>query len=113
MLFRSLIVHSQPQAEVDALCVHAAEYAERERIHPHLLLISPLPPPAPLQGRIRWLPSAEARAFFALAERIFSAAGFNTMQQLKGWQGRHEVLPFFRRFDDQFWRARSYKRLPK
>ncbi len=105
-----LVVHSQPQEEVDALCFHAAAYAERESIRPRLLLLSNFLPPEELRGQFAWLIGAEARAFFGSAERIFSAAGFNTMQQLKGYEGRLEIMPFFRRFDDQFWRAAKYRK---
>ena len=47
---------------------------------------------------------------FADAGRIYTAAGFNAMRQLEPHRARHRFVPFARRFDDQFERARRAHR---
>jgi predicted glycosyltransferase len=39
------------------------------------------------------------------AARIISAAGFNVMCETAAWADKHHVVPFWRRFDDQYLRA--------
>jgi hypothetical protein len=49
---------------------------------------------------------------FSLAEKIFSACGFNTMYQTDAFAEKHHFLPFARTYDDQFWRAEQRKKAP-
>ena len=46
-----------------------------------------------------------ASYLFESAEQIVSACGFNIMRQTETFKEKHQFLPFWRRFDDQFLRA--------
>jgi hypothetical protein len=65
-----------------------------------------------LPARTHALDIFPADAYFADAQRIFSAAGFNVMRQTARYRSKHTALPMPRRFDDQFERARR-ARLPR
>ncbi len=100
-----LIIHTSHEDELRVLIDHAEDIATIEGITPKLVILSdvkvPLPPSAILihdQNPLDWYP---------YAHRIFSAAGFNTWHQLAPWRDKHIVIPFKRRFDDQFWRVVS------
>lgn len=47
-------------------------------------------------------------AMAPLVDGLVTAAGFNTLRELAPWRDRHHVVPFARRYDDQFARARRY-----
>ena len=99
-----LIVHAGPVPEVTELIGYAREMADLEGVRPRLALISPHPPD-PLPPDLAHLDVYPAWPLFASAERIITAAGCNIVRQLARWPGQHRVLPFPRRFDDQFARA--------
>ncbi|NJL15309.1 MAG: hypothetical protein HC913_21440 [Microscillaceae bacterium] len=105
-----LVVHSQPQSELAQLYEYARETAQLESKNPYLVLISEvkLPRLAPDTWQISYFP---AYALFAGADRIFSAGGFNTLQQLRQVPVPYQSLPFVRRFDDQFWRVAYHRSL--
>ena len=100
-----LVVHSGPQAEVSELVAYADE-VRREECADVPLWIATLDPPRALPSASRLLDGYPASLYFANAQRIFSAAGFNVMRQTAPFRARHSVLPMPRRFDDQFERAR-------
>src|SRR5262249_49323155 len=52
-----------------------------------------------------------ASLLFPLAERVITACGFNVMRQTESLASIHRFLPFERRFDDQFQRARRRRSL--
>jgi hypothetical protein len=93
-----LIVHSGPSDEVEELIAYT-----RELTTAHVLVATPCDIPMP-DGfeRVDAFPVSH---FYADAERIVSAAGFNVMLETEPWRDKHIVLPFPRRFDDQFARA--------
>jgi hypothetical protein len=102
-----LIVHSGPQSEVAELIAYASEIRGAQGSAAALWVASPqAPAPAQLPAYARVLDIFPAAAYFAGAQRIFSAAGFNIMRQTAPYRGKHSVLPMPRRFDDQFERAR-------
>ena len=94
---RWLVVHSGPEDELDELVAYASEHAHRCGSDPQIAVVGPPP-----RGRDLY----PAGPLFAGADRIYTAAGFNVMRQLAGMRDRHHVLPFPRRYDDQFERAR-------
>ncbi len=59
---------------------------------------------AKTQGKIKaeLYPAAQ---LFPAASRIISAAGFNVMLETEAWRAKHDVVPFARKFDDQYRRA--------
>ena len=46
---------------------------------------------------------------YPTADRIVTGGGFNAVRQTEAWSDRHLVVPFERRFDDQFARARRVR----
>jgi rRNA maturation protein Nop10 len=100
-----LIVHSGPQSEVAELIAYANDIRAAEASDVALWVASPQAP-VNLAASVRVLDVFPADAYFAAAQRIFSAAGFNIMRQTAPYRGKQTVLPMPRRFDDQFERAR-------
>ena len=80
-----LVVHSGPEEEVRELVAYARELGA-----PKELIVADTFPAAPL---------------FPAAAKIVTAAGFNVMLETEQWRAKHVVVPFARRFDDQFVRA--------
>ena len=50
-----------------------------------------------------------ASVLFEQADKIFTACGFNAMQQTKDFRNKHHFIPFERRYDDQFERAKRFR----
>ncbi|WP_428243603.1 hypothetical protein [Gynuella sp.] len=99
-----LIVHSGPEDEILALLALAGSMAEEEGLQPKRLLLSPVRP-AQLPSDIDHIHAWPAQPWFELADRIFTACGFNSMRQLLPYRHKHVFMPMERRFDDQFLRA--------
>jgi len=98
-----LVVHSGPAEEVRELVEYTRELMARKGESPRVLVATrsdiDLPPGF---ERVETLP-------YASAARIISAAGFNVMLETEPWRDKHHVVPFPRRFDDQFARAARRK----
>ena len=99
-----LIVHSGPPDETAELVAYARDIADLEGVRPRFTLVSPIRPRG-LPPDVAHLDVYPAWPLFPYAERIVTAAGCNAVRQLAPWADRHRVLPFPRRFDDQFTRA--------
>ncbi|AJQ92767.1 hypothetical protein [Gynuella sunshinyii] len=99
-----LIVHSGPEDEIKALLALAGSMAEEEGLQPKQLLLSPVRP-SQLPVDIDHIHAWPAHPWFELADRIFTACGFNSMRQLLPYRHKHVFMPMERRFDDQFLRA--------
>ncbi len=93
-----LIVHSGPAPEVEELIAYT-----RELTTMRVLVATPCDVVMP-DGFER-IDAFPVDGLYAAAERIVSAAGFNVMLETEPWRNKHLVLPFPRRFDDQFARA--------
>ncbi|GIF05240.1 hypothetical protein [Actinoplanes siamensis] len=104
-----LIVHSGPPAEIDELVSYARECAALDGRRPRFVLVSPHRP-ASLAPDVRHVDVQPAWPLFAGAERVVSAAGFNVVRQMRPWRSKHLMLPFPRRWDDQFARAARARR---
>jgi len=100
-----LVVHSGPAQEVAELVAYADEVRRLEKSdRPLVVLTAHAPAVLPPQTEVR--DAFPATPFFPGAERIFSAAGFNIVRQAAPFRAKHVVIPFSRRYDDQFERAR-------
>lgn len=99
-----LVVHSGPPGETAELVAYARETAALEGVRPRFTLVSPSRP-ATLPDDVAHLDVYPAWPLFAGAERIVTAAGCNAVRQAAPWADRHRMMPFPRRFDDQFARA--------
>ncbi|MBT2226630.1 hypothetical protein [Nonomuraea sp. NEAU-A123] len=104
-----LIVHSGPPEEVLELVAYARESAALEGLSPRLVLVSPAAPPG-LPAEVAHLAVCPAWPLFDMAGRIVSAAGFNVVRQAAPYRHKHRMVPFPRRFDDQFTRAARARR---
>ena len=99
-----LVVHTGPDGEVTELLRYATQTATLEGVQPRLVLVSPHRPAA-IPADVRHLDAYPAWPLFRRAERIITAAGCNAVRQSGPWRARHRMVPFPRRFDDQFARA--------
>jgi hypothetical protein len=100
-----LIVHSGPESEVRELIDYAHQLKTIENSAAQILVATQ----CDVEERIDEHP---VHHLFADAERIISAAGFNVMLETEPFREKHIVLPFPRRFDDQFTRAARRRRTP-
>ena len=104
-----LITHSENPAELKALINYAKDIAQIEGCHPYLLVNTNIENnELNVDQLIFHYPSYE---LFPICDRIFSACGFNMMQETKELVSKHFFIPFDRKFDDQFWRAKKRKAL--
>lgn len=101
-----LIVHSGDLEELEQLWHFARQTSEIEGVNPEFAMVSPGCRPNFLPLRVRHYDVYPADHLIMSAERVFSAAGFNIMQQMKFHTARHQVLPMPRALDDQFLRCR-------
>jgi hypothetical protein len=99
-----LVVHCGPREEVEELISYARDLLRAEARGARIVLASPSRPEA-LPGDVVWLDAYPVTGYLAGAERIVSAAGFNTMRQCAPFRSKHFFVPFPRRFDDPFARA--------
>ncbi len=99
-----LIVHSQNKEEVDLLINHAKDIAKIEKIRPQFIVLTATP--VCDTHNVNVLNNEHATDWYPVANRIFTGAGFNTIYELAEYRDKHICLPFHRRYDDQFWRAR-------
>ncbi|HWS39503.1 MAG TPA: hypothetical protein VN408_43010 [Actinoplanes sp.] len=99
-----LVLHSGPTAEINDLLSYARDCAAAERLQPRFVLASPARPPD-LPADVQHVDTYPAWPLFPSATRIVTAAGFNAVRQTAPWRARHLMLPFPRRWDDQFTRA--------
>lgn len=100
-----LIVHTSHEEELQLLIDHALDIAQIEKCEAQLVVLSELDVNLPPQ--ICLLSNEQPTDWYPLAEKIFTAAGFNTWHQLSDYRKKHICLPFKRKFDDQFWRSSS------
>jgi hypothetical protein len=104
-----LIVHSGPEDEVRELIAYASELRALAIDAPERILVVTRCS-IPLPSGFERIDTHPAAAFFAGAQRIISAAGFNVMLETEPWREKHDVVPFARRFDDQYRRAARRRR---
>jgi len=99
-----VVVHSGPEHEVAELAAYAAELQLLAGEAPLRVLVATRSE-CDLPYGFERVHSYPAAALFRHAERIISGAGFNVMLETEPWRDKHEVMPFVRRFDDQYLRA--------
>ncbi|HYN42526.1 MAG TPA: hypothetical protein VE129_12160 [Thermoanaerobaculia bacterium] len=99
-----LVVHSGPDEETSDLVACARELHRIGRSEARIVLASPARP-ANLPPDVTWLDAFPTTTLFARAERIVTAAGFNVVRQTEPFREKRFLVPYPRRFDDQFTRA--------
>jgi hypothetical protein len=102
-----LVVHSQSGKELHELYNFAIETAKLKKHKPDIVIVCPGKRPEFLDERVIHLDIYPANGLFKKAQYVFSAAGFNTMRQMRNYQDKHFVMPFERALDDQFFRLSS------
>lgn len=100
-----LVVHSGPDEETADLIACARELACSSGAPPPRLVLASPARPAGLPPDVTWLDSFPATGLFVGATRIVAAAGFNTVRQTAPFRTKRFLVPYPRRFDDQFTRA--------
>lgn len=100
-----LVVHSSSVSELELLIDHARDLAQIENTYPKLIVLSDME--VPVSEGFHLLLGENPRNWYGLAERIFTAAGFNTWYELSPYRRQHICLPLKRKYDDQFWRSRQ------
>jgi hypothetical protein len=105
-----LIVHSEGLDELNMLIKYAHDLAEITRTIPQYLIISQTGEEINSQSLMH-IAYYQASDFFPFAEKIFTGCGYNVMAQTIPYISKHHFIPFKRRFDDQFQRARIRKQL--
>ena len=100
----ALVVHSGPDEETADLVACARELLLADGSEARLVLVSP-ERPQDLAPDVRWHDTFPATALYAGAERIVAAAGFNVVRQTAAFRAKRFLVPYPRRFDDQFARA--------
>ena len=99
-----LIVHSGPEDEVRELVAYAQELMNTQK--PEQVLVATRCAMEPPEG-FALIDAYPVTHLFEHAMRIISGAGFNVMLETEPWRDKHHVIPFARKFDDQFARARA------
>ncbi len=99
-----LVVHAGPPAEVAEL-LRRAERARLREDPGAALALAARTPPAGLDPRVEVLDVYPATGLYPHCDRIWTAAGFNSMDELRPYRSRHRFIPFARPLDDQEGRA--------
>lgn len=94
-----VVLHTGNYHEWQCLAAYAGQRA------PHLRWYYVAPRPCPALGSAwHYAGSRPLRLLLENASCLVSAAGFNTMKELVPFREKHHVLPFARKYDNQFWR---------
>ena len=101
-----LIAHSGDEQEIRELISYADEMRRIEKADVNLILFSPRKLSLQSVPKFFVFNFYPVSVFFKHAERIFTACGFNAMRQTKDFRHKHYFIPFERRYDDQFERAK-------
>ncbi len=115
-----LIVHSEPLKEIEILLDFATKIAHKEGLEPFIIIICAVEISQKMQDlreknnkNILWTNYYPASDLFEKAQKIFSAAGFNIMQQILPYYRKHYLMPFQRKLDLQEERAKQYIEIHK
>jgi hypothetical protein len=100
----ALVVHSGPDEETTDLVACARELLRADGSGARIVVAAP-DRPRDLPPNVSWLDAFPATGLFAEADRIVAAAGFNVVRQTAPFRAKRFLVPYPRRFDDQFARA--------
>lgn len=101
-----LVVHSGPTHEVDRLIRRAEEDIETAG-EGELAVINPLLAARGKPGCFDYFPAV---ALYPAARRIYTGGGYNCVAEGHFFSEKHVMLPFYRLYDDQFWRVEFMNR---
>jgi hypothetical protein len=103
-----LIVHAFHKEETETLLQYAKDVARLEKIKPCFVVLSDQDIEISEGMWVQYFPAAD---WFPLADKIFMAAGFNSVQQATPYLDKVNFFPFPRKYDDQAWRMATVKSL--
>ncbi len=110
-----LVHHSGPIEEVMSLYAYAKDIAVVEKKNPKIVINTQC-----AADLLHAVPAVITHFFpihqlLVSAEKIITACGFNTMSETEPFAYKHHFLPFERKYDDQFTRAkiRNQKQINK
>ncbi len=98
-----LIMHSGSDAELTTLKSYADDVAEAQGITPKFVVASQCQPDFEVEWHETDVP---ANIDLDSVDRIFTACGYNSMQELLPYKHKHCYIPFDRKYDDQYLRAK-------
>lgn len=104
-----LVIHSGNNEELLQLWLFARQTADIENVWPRLAMVSPGPRPQFLPSEALHFDIYPADELLVQANRVFSAAGFNIMQQMRCFKTKHRVMPMTRALDNQFLRHQFWR----
>ena len=102
-----MIMHSGSGEEVDVLVRHAKEMAELEEVNSSFWVVTQSDFEEKVDNKI--MDIVPSYGMIPYADRLFSACGFNMMYLTRNIKIPHTFIPFPRKYDDQFRRARIRK----
>jgi predicted glycosyltransferase len=96
-----VVLHSGPPEETRELVAYARDIRRSEGAQAEIHVVGPREGEAADQVAMQF----PASGYFAQAERVITACGFNVMRQARSARAGHHFMPFERPLDDQFARA--------
>lgn len=100
-----LVVHAFDADETEQLLRYAREVASVTSKKPFFVILSDQKIRIADGICLSYFPAVD---WFPLAEKIFVAGGFNTVQQALPYLDKVIFMPFPRKFDDQAWRVHAF-----
>ena len=105
-----LVIHSGPDSELEALLKSVNEDLEQLAQKPQVAVVFPGRRPNFVPEHYSFVSAYPVFSAYERAARVYSAAGFNMVEQMKPYRSRHYVMPFERILDDQFARCRLHEK---
>ena len=99
-----LVIHAGSDDEIEQLYLMTEKYASTEGGDYPIIIVTPIRP-AYLSSKVRHLNYFPAKDLIDRAISVTTAGGFNSVRDMEGRDAKHLVMPFPRRFDDQFKRV--------
>lgn len=103
-----LVVHSGPESEINQLLLFAENQLAYYQCRLPIILLAPRRP-TELKKDIIYFNVHPAYHLIRHASIVVSGAGFNLIDEMKQYKIKHCLLPFPRKYDDQFYRAARYR----
>ena len=100
-----LVIHAGSDNELKQIINVALEDHESSSSNAELIIVTPGKRPKTVPDEIRHESIFPAFTLFEKAERVYSAAGFNMVDQMRNYRNKHYVMPFARLIDNQFRRC--------
>lgn len=104
-----LVIHSGPDSELQQLLEKVEKDLEKSDEKPEVIVIYPGKRPAFVRDDFRFENLYPSFALYPSARRVYSAAGFNMVHQMRDFRYKHHVMPFPRLIDDQFARVELHR----